>query len=267
MYPYIEIFGINISSYFMAIVVGLTLTIVVGLLRSRAERFHTSTEDVFFTIMCILVGVVIGAKVFQIIGRIIQYGSRPDFWTIENWKSMIPGVGVLYGGMIGGFIAALLYVRFSKLDFWDLADILTPAIIFSVVSGRIGCFMAGCCYGIEASWGVVFTNSAIAPNGVPLVPVQLFESGFNLLVTMAMLIIRPERKRKGILLPTYFIVYAVGRFILEFFRGDMNRGVYLLSTSQWISLLILPLGILMLTQAMRTNATEKVANKEEKHRI
>ncbi|MCL1952665.1 MAG: prolipoprotein diacylglyceryl transferase, partial [Oscillospiraceae bacterium] len=118
--------------------------------------------------------------------------------------------------------------------------------------GRVGCFCAGCCYGREAAWGIAFTHAPGAPNGVPLVPVQLFEAGFNLLLMAAILIFKPERRRPGLLLPLYLAAYAAARFVLEFFRGDSGRGVLLLSTSQWISLLvILPAAIALF---LRRNA-------------
>lgn len=130
---------------------------------------------------------------------------------------------------------------------------LLPSVLLFHMFGRLGCFFAGCCYGREANWGVVFMHSLNAPNGVPLIPVQLFEAAFNLLMLVAILIIRPERKRQGLLLPLYLIAYAIGRFILEFFRGDMGRGIFLFSTSQWISLFVLPIGIALLVWILRQN--------------
>lgn len=105
--------------------------------------------------------------------------------------------------------------------------------------------------------GFPFTNSLNAPNGIPFVPVQLFEAGFNLLFFIIILIVRPERKRPKILLPIYLIVYAAGRFMLEFLRGDIERGVFLLSVSQWISLLIIPTGIILLIWTTDENAHSK----------
>jgi phosphatidylglycerol:prolipoprotein diacylglycerol transferase len=201
-----------------------------------------------------MIGAIVGAKLFQLIGFIIRDGSNPGFWTIENWKNMLPGGGVFYGGLIGGLIAALIYIRKNKLDFWEVTDILVPSVLLFHTFGRLGCFFAGCCYGGEATWGITFTHSLIAPKGVSLIPVQLFEAGFNLLVLIAILIVRPERKRPRILLPLYLMVYAIGRFVLEFFRGDIGRGIYLLSTSQWISLLIFPAGLALLLWQSKASA-------------
>jgi phosphatidylglycerol:prolipoprotein diacylglycerol transferase len=121
----------------------------------------------------------------------------------------------------------LAYIRKREIDFKDITDILVPSVLLFHVFGRLGCFFAGCCYGRETTW-------AIAING--LIPVQLIESGFNLLILMEILLFRPERERPGVLFPMYLTVYACGRFLLEFMRGDASRGAFLIfSTSQWIS--------------------------------
>ena len=234
-----------IDMYWLCVVVGIALATWLALRRRRANHFHVSAKDVLLTTLSCVVGGFIGAKVLQLCGLIIRYGVIPGFWTFENWKSMMPSAGVFYGGLIGGFFTGLLYVHKRKVDFREITDILMPALLLGHAFGRFGCFFAGCCYGRVADWGIALHGD------IPRIPVQLFEAGFDLLVMLAMLIFRPERKRPGILLPLYLIVYAAGRFILEFFRGDEGRGIVLLSTSQWISLLIFPIGIMLLWRTIR----------------
>jgi len=254
MKPYIELFGLTVSTYWLSSMVGLLFAAGLALLRRRAARFHTSAEDVIFTIMCALVGALAGAKAFQLSGCILRDWNNPGFWTVEHWKSLLPGVGVFYGGLIGGLASALIYMRKCKLSFWDVTDILAPSVLLFHVFGRLGCFWAGCCYGREAAWGIAFTHSLSAPNGVPLIPVQLFEAGFNLLILAAVLIIRPERKRPGILFPLYLMAYAAWRFVLEFFRGDIGQSALLLSASQWISILIFAAGVIIAKQRANISA-------------
>jgi len=232
--------------YWLSAFIGLVAAIILALLRRRAARFHTSIEDILYTLLFGIAGGLIGAKAFQLIGYIVLYGSYPEFWTLENWMRMIPGVGVLYGGLIGGLLAALIYIRKCKLDFFDVADILVPPLLLFFTFGRVGCFFAGCCHGRP-------TDLSIAIYG--LIPVQLFEASFTLLFMIVLLAWQPERKHKGLLLPLYLMVYAVGRFALEFFRGDMGRGVFLLSTSQWISLLIFPAGIVLFWWTKKRNTS------------
>ena len=247
MHPFLHVLGREIPMYWLCGVAGMLLAGALAMLRRRAARFRTPADDVLHVMLLSLVGALAGSKAFQAAGLIVTQGSRPGFWTLENWTAIAYSGGVFYGGLIGGLVAAVLYVRKYKIDFRDLTDILVPSVLLFHACGRVGCFFAGCCYGCAAPWGIAFTQSIGAPNGVPLVPVQLFEAGFNLLVMAAMLIFRPERKRPGLLLPLYLTAYAAARFALEFFRGDAGRGVLLLSTSQWISLLvILPAAIVLL---------------------
>ena len=243
MYHYLDVFGHAVSTYLLSAITGIIFAVGLALLRRRAARFHTSAEDIVFLLMCAVVGALFGAKAFQLIGLIVRDGRSADFWTLEHWKGLVPGVGVFYGGLIGGFLAVLIYIRKYKLDFLDVTDILVPCVLLFCTFGRIGCFLAGCCYGREAHWGIAPQHGA-----APLVPVQLFEAGLTFFTMAAILIFRPERKRPGMLLPLYILVYAAGRFIIEFFRGDMQRGVYLLSTSQWISLLMIPAGVFLLAR-------------------
>jgi len=254
MHPFLHVLGRDFPMYSLCGVAGMLLAGGLAMLRRRAPRFRTPADDVLHVMLLSLVGALVGSKVFQVIGLILTQAARPGFWTLETWKAIAYSGGVFYGGLIGGFVAAALYIRKYKVDFWDIMDILIPSVLLFHACGRVGCFFAGCCYGREAAWGIAFTQSLGAPNGVPLVPVQLFEAGFNLLVMAAILLFRPERKRPGLLLPLYLMAYAAGRFVLEFFRGDTGRGILLLSTSQWISLLvILPAAIVLFARGASAN--------------
>ena len=236
--------------YWLCGFVGLILASGLAMLRRRAARFHTPANDVLHMILLCVVGALIGAKLLQVIGLIISHANQPGFWTIETWLGIASGGGVFYGGLIGGGAAGAIYIRKYKLDAHDILDILVPSVLLFHAFGRVGCFFAGCCHGSEAAWGITFTQSLGAPNGVPLIPVQLFEAGFNLLLLAAMLMFRPERKYPGLLLPLYLTAYAAARFILEFFRGDLGRGILVLSTSQWISLLILPAAVVLMVKTI-----------------
>jgi phosphatidylglycerol:prolipoprotein diacylglycerol transferase len=120
--------------------------------------------------------------------------------------------------------------------------------------GRIGCFLTGCCYGKETHLpiGILFHHSSVAPNGVALFPTQLLEAGFE--GVMACFLVyafyRKKALSKGLLrnpLYVYLISYAVFRFFLEFFRGDAVRGMLFgLSTSQWISLIVIMICLLFI---------------------
>lgn len=257
MYPYVEVFGLIIPSYMIMALVGLIFALALALLRRKSGRLNFEAEDVILMILVAAIGAMAGSKIFQLIGVIARDSSEPSFWTLAHWKTLIPTAGVFYGGLIGGFFVVLLYINKNKLEFWKVADLMVPSILLFCTFGRIGCFLAGCCYGKEAHWGIVPLHGT-----EPLIPVQLFEAGFTFVTLIVLLILRPERKRPGILLPVYVLTYAVGRFILEFFRGDMQRGVYLLSTSQWLSLLLIPVGIYLLIRRNKTQISPPAPKNE-----
>ena len=157
---------------------------------------------------------------------------------------------VVFGGLIGGVLTAYLYCRKKKTDFWKTFDLAVPAVALAQCLGRIGCFMAGCCYGQETDsvFGVVFHRSAYVPAGVKLFPIQLVSSGLDFLNFIFLFFLwRKGHLKSGMVGVIYIITYSVGRFFLEFFRGDLERGaVGVLSTSQFIAVFTLLIGIVML---------------------
>ncbi len=153
---------------------------------------------------------------------------------------------VVYGGIIGGILGGWLYTRIKKLPFWKYFDLVMPAVALAQGFGRIGCFLAGCCYGLqmESPISIVFTHSDFAPNGVPLLPTQLISSGLDFLHCLILLYAAKKCKHDGQVSALYLIFYSIGRFGLEYLRGDLIRGsVGALSTSQFISIFILAIGI------------------------
>ena len=243
-----------VSPYWIIVAIGIFFAFSLALLRARDDRFCTSVKDVFITLLFIYVGARVGGVLFKVIGHIFLYSRTPDFWTLENWIMLLRSGGVFYGGLIGGGLFSLVFIRIRNINFRDIMDIIVPSIALFLVFGRVACFSAGCCFGREATWGIVMSD------GVARIPVQLIESIFSLCIVVPMLLLRPERERRGVLLPMFLATYAVGRFLIEFMRGDMNRGVFILSTSQWISLvLLLSLGLFLIIMSKKK---ERKRNKD-----
>jgi phosphatidylglycerol---prolipoprotein diacylglyceryl transferase len=162
---------------------------------------------------------------------------------------------VFYGGLIAAVLVAVLYLRWHRLPLWTTTDCFAPGIALGHAIGRVGCLMAGCCYGRPAAvpWAVTF-HSKIAeanvgtPLNVPLHPTQLYEAGAELIILGVLLALeRRGRSFPGRTFWSYLLLYGISRFVIEFFRGD-NRGMVftLLSTSQVVSLLLVPIAIVML---------------------
>jgi len=147
---------------------------------------------------------------------------------------------------------------------WTTCDVFAPGIALGHVVGRFGCFFAGCCYGKPTTkpWGITFTNTFAhdnvgTPLGMPLHPTQLYEAGAELLILAVLLY--SERKGRpfaGRTFWLYMLLYAISRFIIEFFRGDERGTVFMFSTSQFISLLLAPLAVAMLVYLSRAQTPE-----------
>ena len=161
-----------------------------------------------------------------------------DFEQFWKFLTAIFGGSVFYGGLFGGIVAALIVIRVNRYPRAEITDCAAPAVPLFHFFGRIGCFLGGCCYGIESEFGFTFTHSLVeSANGVRRFPVQLFEAGFNLLLFFLLFIVLKKEKLKGRLFLLYLGLYAPARFGLEFLRGDTYRGyLFGLSTSQIISL-------------------------------
>ncbi len=243
MYPYFPLFGINLPAYGTMSLLGGVLALVLVL--RRHARFDLPRSDAFNVYALCLLGLLVGAKVLYVITQIPA--------IIRNWESVVAhpldaiahfgGGLVFYGGLLGAAGVALWYCRHYKVRFWAMADLFAPAIPAAHALGRVGCFLAGCCYGLEVPWGLTYTHSLVTEaDGVPRLPVQLIEAACLLLLCLALLFFQRKPRAPGASLALYGLCYALLRFVLEFFRGDLVRGVAGgLSTSQWISLGILVL--------------------------
>jgi phosphatidylglycerol:prolipoprotein diacylglycerol transferase len=160
--------------------------------------------------------------------------------SIALFPRFLFGGMIFYGGLAGALIGLRLFSIVRKQDFGNTIRVAIP--VFPLVHGmmRLACFAAGCCHGIvHETLGIAFTRSPVAPNGVPFLPVQLYEAALNLII-FAVIWLYSRKPRNPIhLVCLYAIPYAIGRFALEFLRGDQARGTILaLSTSQFISIMV-----------------------------
>jgi len=214
-----------------------------------------------------IIGALVGAKVLLVLRSFPEYVATPS--SLFS-KSLLTSAGDFYGGFIGALIAsAIFFWRHSGLPVWRAADLCAPAIALGQAIGRIGCFMAGDDYGRPTSvpWAVTFTDPAAAdiggaPLGVPLHPVQLYESAFCLVLFGFLVWLGRRRHRDGDVIAAYTLLYAVGRFVIEFFRGDADRGFVfggLLSTSQFIAIPLAAIALVILLTRSRRPAMPQPA--------
>ncbi|MCC8139027.1 MAG: prolipoprotein diacylglyceryl transferase [Lachnospiraceae bacterium] len=260
MCPIIFSYGdFQISGYWFMTVLGLLAVFIY--LNFANSRLEQERRLPFYHIVSLFANCIIS---------ILAGGTLMGFLVnlpgiIENWAyySANPGMIlevaftslVFYGGALMLILLQWLYTRHYELDGQTVIELFVPATPLFMSIARIGCFLGGCCYGIEVSWGVVFPEGSLAPAGVPLFPSQLVEAAGHLLLFLLLLAVKDRLKKKSDLLFLYMGAYAALRFILEFFRGDAARGIWFgLSTSQWISLgLLLAVVIHALKSRRKTN--------------
>lgn len=165
---------------------------------------------------------------------------------------------MVYGGIIGGILVGWLYCRIKKLKFLEYFDLMMPSIALAQGFGRIGCFLAGCCYGKETSGplAVTFTNSDFAPNNVALIPTQIYSVFWILPIFCCCFMWQSIRKQMDRWLPA--ILFLQYRKICDrIFRGDIERGsVGVLSTSQFISIFTTVAGIILLLTVVKKQKQE-----------
>jgi phosphatidylglycerol---prolipoprotein diacylglyceryl transferase len=248
VYP--ELFSIGpITVYSYGVLLAASYLLGLRLAMARARTWGLDSNRVLDLGIYIIIAALIGAKLLLLIVDFDQFRQSP-----VEILSLARSGGVFYGGLILAVLVAFWYISRHNLPFWTTCDVFAPGIALGHVTGRLGCFAAGCCYGRPTTlpWGITFHNPLAAANvgtplGVPLHPTQLYESGAELLILAVLL--TTERRGKqysGRTFWLYMLLYAISRFIIEFYRGDPRGEMFGLSTSQVISLVLAPLSLAML---------------------
>ena len=225
---------------------GYGLMIGIGILSAfllayyRAKRHGLDPETVLGLGITGLFGGMIGAKLLFCLIEFKAFLADPAI-------ILSPEGFVVYGGIIGGVLCGILYCKIKKVEFLKHFDLLSPSVAVAQGFGRIGCFLAGCCYGRETDsfLGIVFHDSAYAPNGVRLLPTQLFSSAGDFMIAIILILYAKKGRTAGKVGALYIVLYSVGRFFIEFLRNDYRGSVGIFSTSQFIALFTAVIGGLL----------------------
>jgi phosphatidylglycerol:prolipoprotein diacylglycerol transferase len=248
MHPILfEIGGLPIYTYGVLLAAAYLLGLQLALVRARARGLDQNR--VMDLGIWIIVSALVGAKLLLLIVEWDTYGRSPG-----ELFTLVRSGGVFYGGLIVAVIVALWYLWRHRMPVWTVTDVFAPGIALGHVIGRMGCFFAGCCFGRPADvpWAVTFTSQYAAENvgtpiNIPLHPTQLYEAGAELLILGLLLFTeRKGRPFPGRTFWGYMLLYAISRFVIEIYRGDPRGLVGAFSTSQFVSLLIIPISIIML---------------------
>jgi phosphatidylglycerol:prolipoprotein diacylglycerol transferase len=216
----------------------------------RARRAGLDANKVLDLGIWVIIAALVGAKALLFI---VDFDQFTGSW--EQFTTLLRSGGVFYGGLIAAVLVAIQQLRKHRLPLWSSGDLFAPGIALGYMVGRLGCLMAGCCYGkpADVAWAITFTDPTAnlnvgTPLNVPLHPTQLYESAAGLVILAALLLVeRRGRSFAGRTFWLFVLLYAVSRFVIEFYRGD-DRGFLfdLLSTSQVISVVLAPLSLVML---------------------
>ena len=219
-------YGVMVACAFLACVVQWNL------MARREGREQGFGSELGFWIM---VSGIVGARLAYVLANWGDFADHPlDLVRIDK------GGLIFYGGFIGASLGLILFARARKVRLWTLADFTVCALPLGHAIGRTGCFINGCCYGAETSvpWATTL-------EGIPRHPVQLYESALNFALFFLLAWFYPRKKREGSVLALYLVTYPVGRFLLEFLRGDARLRWFGLNVAQEISLGLFAAGLIL----------------------
>jgi phosphatidylglycerol:prolipoprotein diacylglycerol transferase len=256
MHPILfEIGRFPVYTYGVLLAAAYLLGLQFALMRARTRGLDpTQVMDLG---IWIIISALAGAKLLLLV---VDYDTFPH--TLAGLLTLLRSGGVFYGGLIAAVVVALWYLRRHRMPVWTVTDVFAPGIALGHVVGRMGCLFAGCCFGRPATvpWAITFHSEYAAANvgtplNVPLHPTQLYEAGAELLILVFLLVTeRRGRPYPGRTFWAYMLLYGISRFVIEFYRGDTRGTVGMFSTSQFVSMLLVPLAIVMLIALRRRPA-------------
>jgi phosphatidylglycerol:prolipoprotein diacylglycerol transferase len=261
MHPILfEIGGFPVFTYGVLLAAAYLLGLQFAIVRGRQRGLDPNrTMDLG---IWIIISALVGAKLLLLI---VEWDTFTRDW--HELFTLARSGGVFYGGLIAAVVVALWYLRRHRMPMWTVTDAFAPGIALGHVIGRLGCLFAGCCFGrqTDVPWAITFHNEYAAQNvgtplNVPLHPTQLYEAGAELLILILLLVTEKKgRPFPGRTFWGYMFLYGISRFIIEFYRGDARGLVGTLSTSQFVSVLIVPLSLIMLYLLSRRTTPESKA--------
>lgn len=242
MHPVLLKIGpLSIYTYGVFAAIGLLFGISLALRQAKKEGYDPQKIlDLFF--YSILAG-IIGSRVFYVVQHLSTFqGNLLDAFKL--WEGGL----VFYGGLLFAVPVAWFLLKRQNLSFWKTFDLIAPSMAIGQALGRIGCFYAGCCYGLptQLPWGVTFTHpESLALKGIPLHPAQLYDAGAGGIIFFILIVFRKHTRFPGQLSLMYLCLHSIFRFFIELFRGDPRLwiGGHTITLTQVISISIFWLSI------------------------
>jgi len=240
MYPELfHIGSLTIYSYGFFIILGVILSFLY--LYKHKQEFGLSVDKISEFFLYCFGSVFVGGKLFYFLERPVYYIKNIN----EFFKDFGQGF-VFYGSFLLTIPVLIWWFRRNKIPVLYAFDFTAVCGALVHGFGKIGCFMAGCCHGIQcdSKWGVVFTDphSVAFPLNVTVYPVQLWDASVILLIAVFLILFRSKKQFEGQLFLIYAMVYSVSRFFTEYYRGDDSRGFVLknqLSYGQFVAIIVI----------------------------
>lgn len=228
-------FNTHISLYGTFLIIAIILGLFVVYLNSK--RFDFNKDEIYALIVYIVIGTIFGAKYFTFFSNPQKYD-----WTF-NFATM--GLSS-YGSLLGIIVVVFIFSKQFKRPLKDMFYIILPAIPLIYGVGKIGCFLAGCCYGFEYSGplSITYNYSLDAPNGVSLFPVQILETIVFIFIFIYLFITVKKDKTNKNLIGKTFIMCGLAKFLLDYFR--VNHTGQVISINQVVSIIFILIGIFLI---------------------
>ncbi len=245
MFPDLFSIGpLTIHTYGLFVALGFTVGLLVMIRLGRTEGI--GSQQIMDVGFIIILWAVIGSRLTYALINFSYYITHP----IDIFKVWQGGL-VFSGGLIGVVLGMSWYIRRHHLSILKIGDLCGPAASIGESIGRIGCFMAGCCYGqpTDVKWGIVFTHpQSLAPLNIGLHPTQIYHSLSDLIIFVVLMVLHARKKYEGQVFLWFLILHSVARLFIERFRGD-DRGMIPgtdMSATQLVTILILIGSVAML---------------------
>ncbi len=236
--------------YTYGVLLAAAFLLGLKLATARARRRGMDAGRILDLGIYIIVAAIVGGKLLLLVTDFQSFRANPT-----EFLSLARSGGVFYGGLLLAVAVAFWYMRRHALPLWPTFDVFAPGIALGHAIGRVGCLMAGCCWGRATTvpWAITFNDEFTGgyvgtPLGVPLHPTQTYEALAETAILLFLLWLERNHGRNfpGRTFWTYILLYGLSRYAIEFFRGDPRGAVWIFSTSQFISVLLVPLSVLML---------------------
>jgi phosphatidylglycerol:prolipoprotein diacylglycerol transferase len=247
MHPILIDFGFYaLPSY--GVMLAIAVLVALWTIKLRAEGAGMDPAHLVDFALWLVIWALLGAKILLVVVEWKRYLGNP-----AELLGLARAGGVFLGGFLAAIVAAVVMLRRYKLKALPTFDLLAPSLALGQAIGRIGCLLAGCCWGhrCDLPWAITYTDPAAAANigtplHVPLHPFPAYAAIFNFSVFLVLSWLFRQKPAAGRVFASYLVLYGIGRFFLEFTRGDEVRGLYfggLVSTSQLISAALIVTGI------------------------